>query len=62
MAASITKTTRSYVSPDRKAHYHIWKKEKRKEKKRKKRKEKEKTKPLDLTPKFTRNTEHKERY
>lgn len=38
------------------------KEKKRKEKKRKKRKEKEKTKPLDLTPKFTRNTEHKERY
>lgn len=61
MAASIPKTTRSYVSPDRKAHYHLWKKEKKKRKE-KKGKEKEKTKPLDLTPKFTRNTEHKERY
>lgn len=39
------------------------KKGKEKEKrKQNKRKQKEKTKPLDLTPKFTRNTEHKERY
>lgn len=38
MAASITKTTRAYVSPDRKAHYHLWKKREKEKKRKKKRK------------------------